>query len=49
MRVICKEQRTHEWFQAKVGHIGGSTIARAMSRLSRASNGKKAGRLVGGA
>ncbi len=43
MRIVCREQHTHEWFQAKVGKIGGSTIARAMSRLSRASNGKKAG------
>ncbi len=43
MRVVCKSQGTHEWFQAKVGKIGGSTIGRAKARLSRASGGKRGG------
>lgn len=43
MRIITREQRTPEWFQAKLGKIGGSGIKRAMSKLKRASGDKKAG------
>ena len=43
MRIVCKEQRTAEWMEARVGKIGASNIDKAMAFLQRASNGKKAG------
>lgn len=43
MRIITRDQKTKQWFDAKVGKIGGSGIKRAMSKLKRASGDKKAG------
>jgi hypothetical protein len=43
MRVVCKEQGTAEWLQARVARVTASNIDRAMKMLSRASGAKKAG------
>ena len=43
MRVQCKTQKTPEWFNARLGKVTASNIARAMKRLKRASGEKKAG------
>ncbi len=47
MRVVCKEQGTAEWLQARTGKVTASAIARAMKKLSRASGSKKAGDWAG--
>ena len=42
MRVVCKEQHTAEWMQARTGICTASRMADAMAKLSRASkNGVK--------
>ena len=43
MRIVCHEQGTAEWLQARVGKIGASNIHKAMAFLTRASKGKKPG------
>ena len=43
MRVVCKEQHTAEWYQARCGKIGASNIAKAMAYLKRGSGARKAG------
>lgn len=43
MRIVCRQQKTPEWFQARLGKVTASNIDRAQSFLQRASKGKKAG------
>ena len=43
MRVVCRDQKTHEWYQARLAKVTASNIAAAMAKLSRASGKKKAG------
>lgn len=43
MRIICREQRTSEWYTAHVAKVTASNIFRAMSKLKRASGDRKAG------
>ena len=43
MRIVCREQHTHEWHQARCGRVTGSGIAKAMAKLQRASGEKKKG------
>ena len=43
MRIACKEQKTHEWYQARLAKVTASNISRAMAKLSRASGEKKKG------
>lgn len=43
MRVICKEQHTHEWHQARAGNVTASRVADAKARLSRKSKNGIAG------
>jgi len=42
MRIVCTEQGTHEWHQARTGRVTASRMADAMAKLTRASkNGGK--------
>ena len=43
MRIVCREQHTHEWHEARCGRVTGSGIAKAMAKLQRASGEKKKG------
>lgn len=43
MRIACKEQKSQEWYSARIGCVTGSSMARAMAILSRASGKKKKG------
>ena len=43
MRIVCREQHSREWMDARCGRVTGSGIARAMAKLSRASGEKKKG------
>ena len=43
MRIVCKEQGTAEWMQARTGRVTASNIDRAMAFLKRASGTRKAG------
>ena len=43
MRIVCRDQKTHEWYQARLGKVTASNIASAMAKLERASGEKKKG------
>lgn len=43
MRVVCREQRTHEWFEARMRKITASNIAKISKFLTRSSGDKKPG------
>jgi YqaJ-like viral recombinase domain len=43
MRVLCGEQNCQAWFEARLGRVTASNISRAMAKLKRASDEKKAG------
>lgn len=43
MRILCKTQKTPEWFDARVGKVTASCIAAASKKLQRASGEKKKG------
>lgn len=37
MRIVCKEQRTHEWHQARMGKITATGVAKAMHFVAKGS------------
>jgi len=43
VRIVCKEQGTHEWHQARLAKVTASNIGRAMGRLTRVSGTKQKG------